>query len=96
MKNIIQFTIEKGEDGHYTASAIGHFIVTQGKTFEELLENINEATELYLEEEDLKGCLGSGTFFNQKVWCNNHEAAGASHSPLSACCVNVKKLMQKS
>lgn len=51
MKNIIQFTIEKGEDG-YVASAIGHFIVTQGKTFEELMSNIKEATELYLQDEN--------------------------------------------
>lgn len=53
MKNIIQFTIEKGQDGFYVASAIGHFIVTQGKTFEELVKNIKEATELYLEDENL-------------------------------------------
>lgn len=53
MKNIIQFSIEKGQDGYYVASAIGHFIVTQGKTFEELLNNIKEATELYLEGENL-------------------------------------------
>ncbi|MFZ2205315.1 MAG: type II toxin-antitoxin system HicB family antitoxin [Minisyncoccia bacterium] len=52
MKNIIQFTIEKGEDGYYIASAIGHFIVTQGKTFEELLSNIKEATALYMEGEN--------------------------------------------
>lgn len=52
MKNIIQFTIEKGEDGYYIASAVGHFIVTQGKTFDELLKNIRDATELYLEGEN--------------------------------------------
>ena len=52
MKNIIQFTIEQGEDGYYVASAIGHFIVTQAKTIDELLKNIKEATELYLEGEN--------------------------------------------
>ena len=52
MKNIIQFTIEKGEDGYYVASAIGYFIVTQGKTMEELFKNIKEATELYLMDEN--------------------------------------------
>lgn len=54
MKNIIQFSIEKGQDGYYVASAIGHFIVTQGGTFEELLKNIKEATELYLEGENMQ------------------------------------------
>jgi predicted RNase H-like HicB family nuclease len=53
MKNIIQFSIEKGEDGYYIASAIGHFIITQGKSFDELIKNIKEATELYLENENL-------------------------------------------
>jgi predicted RNase H-like HicB family nuclease len=50
MKNIIQFTIEKGEDGYYVASAAGHFIVTQGKTFDDLLKNIIEATSLHFED----------------------------------------------
>ncbi len=54
MKNIIQFTIETGEDGYYIASAIGHFIVTQAKTFDELQTNIKEAVALYLEGENLK------------------------------------------
>jgi len=53
MKNIIQFTIEKSEEGNYVASAMGHFIVTQGKTMDELLKNISEATELYLQGENL-------------------------------------------
>jgi predicted RNase H-like HicB family nuclease len=50
MRNIIQFTIEKGEDDYYTASAVGYFIVTQGKTFDELLKNIQEATALHFED----------------------------------------------
>ena len=53
MKNIIQFTIEKGEDGYFVASAIGHFIVTQGITLDELIKNIKEATEVYLQGENL-------------------------------------------
>lgn len=52
MKNIIQFSIEKGENGYYVASAIGHFIVTQAKTIDELLKNIKEATSLYLQDEN--------------------------------------------
>jgi len=53
MKNIIQFSIKKGEDGYYTASANDYFIVTQGKTFEELMGNIKEATELHFEDAQL-------------------------------------------
>ena len=52
MKNIIQFSIEKSEDGLYVASAIGHFIVTQAITFDELQNNIKEAVALYLEGEN--------------------------------------------
>ena len=50
MKNIITFFISK-EDEIYTASAAGHFIVTEGKTFENLLENIKDAVSLYFESE---------------------------------------------
>lgn len=50
MKNIIQFSIEKGQDGYYVASANDFAIVTQGKNLEELFINIKEATELYFEE----------------------------------------------
>ena len=35
----------------YTASAVGFFIVTQGKTLDELSKNIKEATELYFEND---------------------------------------------
>lgn len=50
MKNIIQFSIEKGKDGYYTASANDFAIVTQAKNLEDLMKNIREATELYFEE----------------------------------------------
>ena len=50
MKNIIQFSIEKGQDGYYVASANDFAIVTQAKNLEELFLNIKEATELYFEE----------------------------------------------
>ncbi len=48
MKNVVHFEITKG-DTHYVASAKEFFIVTQGKTLDELLENIKEATELFFE-----------------------------------------------
>jgi len=50
MKNIIQFSIEKGQDGYYTASANDFAIVTQAKNFEDLMKNVREATELHFEE----------------------------------------------
>ncbi|OGJ05643.1 hypothetical protein A2456_03505 [Candidatus Nomurabacteria bacterium RIFOXYC2_FULL_36_19] len=50
MKNIIQFSIEKGQDGYYIASANDFAIFTQAKNLEDLFVNIKEATELYFEE----------------------------------------------
>ena len=53
MKNTIYFRMFKGEDGFYVASADREAIFTQGKTFDELFRNVREATELYLEGEDM-------------------------------------------
>ena len=53
MKNTISFKISK-KSGHYTASAVDFFIVTQGKTLDELSKNIREATELYFENKTPK------------------------------------------
>jgi predicted RNase H-like HicB family nuclease len=49
MKKVIQFSITN-EDGMYVASGINAPIVTDGKTFEKLEKNIQEAVSLYLEE----------------------------------------------
>lgn len=54
MKNIIQFSIEKGQDGYYTASANDFAIITQAKSLEDLMKNIREATELHFEEVEEK------------------------------------------
>ena len=51
-KNIIQFHIHKG-DTHYIAEGIDLPIVTQGKTLDELMENLKEAVALQLEGECL-------------------------------------------
>lgn len=48
---IVTFKISKGEDGFYVASAEDFGIFTQGKTFEELLRNIKEATEVTFADE---------------------------------------------
>ncbi len=52
MNKIINFTITKGEDGFYIASADEEAIFTQGKTFEELVLNIKEAVEVSIEDTD--------------------------------------------
>ena len=52
MKNIIQFSVVKGED-FYVASGVDLPIVTQGKTLDELTKNLKEAIELHLEGENL-------------------------------------------
>jgi len=49
MKNFIKFKITKSRKGNYTASAEGHFIVTCGKTIDELLKNMKEAVQLYVQ-----------------------------------------------
>ena len=51
MKRIIQFHISKG-DKYYTAEGADLAIVTQGKTLDELAENIKETVELHLEGEN--------------------------------------------
>ncbi len=53
MKRIIQFRIYRGEK-YYVAECMDLPIVTQGKTLDEVVENIREAIDLYLEGEDLE------------------------------------------
>ena len=50
MKNIIQFMVSQ-EDGIYTAEGMNAPIVTEGKTFEELRENILDAVKLFFKGE---------------------------------------------
>lgn len=52
MKKIIQVHIHKGES-HYVAECIDLPVVTQGKTLDELAENLKEALLLHLEDEDM-------------------------------------------
>jgi predicted RNase H-like HicB family nuclease len=52
MKKIIQVHIHRGET-HYVAECIDLPVVTQGKTLDELAENLKEALLLHLEDEDL-------------------------------------------
>lgn len=52
MKHIIHFHISKGEK-YYVAQGIELPVVTQGKTLDELVENLKEAVSLQLEGENL-------------------------------------------
>ena len=52
MKNFINIHIYK-EDKYYVAECIDLPIVTQGKTLDELVDNLKEALALHLEGEDL-------------------------------------------
>ncbi|MBZ5625132.1 MAG: type II toxin-antitoxin system HicB family antitoxin [Acidobacteriia bacterium] len=52
MKKIIQVRIFKGEE-QYVAECLDLPVVTQGKTLDELTENLREAISLHLRGEDL-------------------------------------------
>ncbi|MDO9399268.1 MAG: type II toxin-antitoxin system HicB family antitoxin [bacterium] len=52
MKKIIQFHVYQGEK-YYIAECIDLPLVTQGKTLDELVENLKEAVELHLDGENL-------------------------------------------
>ena len=53
LKRLIQFKINKGEK-YYIAECIDLPIVTQGQSLDELVKNMQEAIELYLEGENLE------------------------------------------
>jgi predicted RNase H-like HicB family nuclease len=50
--NIIQFNIEKAEEGGYTASAVGYSIFTEGETLDEVVYNIKDAVECHFGEDN--------------------------------------------
>lgn len=51
----MEFTVVIRKEGEwYTAWAAEIDIVSQGKSIEEAMENIKEAVELYMEDEDAK------------------------------------------
>ncbi len=52
MKKIIQVHIHKGEK-YYIAECLDLPVVTQAETLDELADNLKEALELHLEDEDL-------------------------------------------
>ena len=46
----IFFIIEDEPEGGYTAHALGHSIITQGETIEDIKKNINEAVSCHFDE----------------------------------------------
>ncbi len=52
MRKVINISIYKG-DNYLVAEGMNIPIVTQGKTYDELMENLKEANELFFEDEDL-------------------------------------------
>jgi predicted RNase H-like HicB family nuclease len=42
-----------GDEGGYVAECLDLAVVTQGKTLDETVQNLREAIQLHLEEEDL-------------------------------------------
>jgi predicted RNase H-like HicB family nuclease len=52
MRQVIQISIYKGEK-FFVAEGVNVPIVTQGKTYDELFNNLKEAISLFLEDEDL-------------------------------------------
>ena len=53
MKGIIQVRVYRGEK-YYVAECVDLPVVTQGRTLDEVVENVREAIHLHLEGEDLK------------------------------------------
>jgi hypothetical protein len=51
MKAILQFNITR-DDNVYTAEGVNAPIITEGRTFEELQDNILDAVALYFEGDD--------------------------------------------
>ncbi len=48
---IVQFIIEKAEEGGYNARALFYSIFTQGATLDELVINIREATDCHFNDD---------------------------------------------
>lgn len=50
MSSEIIFSIEEDAEGGYVAEALGHSIVTQGDTMEELRANVRDAVRCHFDE----------------------------------------------
>ncbi len=52
LQHTVKAVLRKGE-GHYVAECVEIAVVTQGKTVDETLANLQEAVALHLEDENL-------------------------------------------
>ena len=52
--NELFFLVEEGQEGDYTARALGESIFTQGETLEEIRNNIRDAIDCHFETEKPK------------------------------------------
>jgi predicted RNase H-like HicB family nuclease len=50
MKSEIIFSVEEDPEGGYVAEALGHAIVTQGDSMDELRTNVRDAVRCHFEE----------------------------------------------
>ena len=57
LQRTIKAVIRAGEDSGYVAECLEIPVVTQGRTLDEIAQNLREAVELHLAGEDL-GALG--------------------------------------
>jgi predicted RNase H-like HicB family nuclease len=48
------FEVRDAEEGGYSARALGHAVFTQGETWEELRDNVIEATALHCQENSVQ------------------------------------------
>lgn len=53
LQHTIKALVRRGEDGYYVAECVEVAVVTQGRTLDETLANLQEAVALHLEGEDL-------------------------------------------
>ena len=49
LPHVIQFSIQKAEEGGFFATAVHYSIFTQGETLDELMKNIREAVECHFD-----------------------------------------------
>ena len=70
---LVQIRVFKDEDGAWCASGVDQGIHTQGETLDELFANIEEATQLHLEEE-----LAAGVRLALETTHSLAEGAGAA------------------
>jgi predicted RNase H-like HicB family nuclease len=53
----INFTVEEDPEGGFVAEALGHAIVTQGDTMEELRRMVQDAVGCHFEPEERPGAI---------------------------------------